>query len=96
VAGDATNHHDMTNTGQEFLVIRNSGASQRTVTLEIPETIDGQAVTNKTFTLEAGETKLAGPFPTPHYNQGTAGEAGKMYFRVSHAELRLQAFKVSG
>ncbi len=58
------------NTGREFLLVRNPGASSADLTITTYKTVDGCAVDDKTLTIGAGESHLIGPFPTEYYNDG--------------------------
>lgn len=57
----------VTNDGQVFVSLYNSGVAARTVTFDITQTVDDQAVTDRTVSLAAGERKLVGPFPPSVY-----------------------------
>ena len=63
------------NTGKEFIEVKNGSGSSITVTLDIKSTVDGAAVTDPSFTVAAGVTKAAGPFPTGIYNDSSTGRA---------------------
>ncbi|MBP2331236.1 hypothetical protein JOF56_011621 [Kibdelosporangium banguiense] len=54
--------------GTELIVVKNLDASPHTMTVDIPVTVDGQAVTDKTVTVAAGATVVAGPYG-PEYRQ---------------------------
>lgn len=54
--------------GSELVIVKNGDASPHTMTVDIPVTVDGQAVTDKTVTVAAGATVIAGPFG-PEYRQ---------------------------
>jgi len=56
------------NTGKEFLYIDNASGGVLTVTLDIQQTVDSQAVIDRTVTIPDGAFKLIGPFPTNIYN----------------------------
>jgi hypothetical protein len=90
--GDATNHHSFSNTGREVILARNSGASTRNVTLEVVADVDGGTVTNPVVSIAAGVTKAIGPFPRAKYEQ--TADPPKVYFRVDHAEVKLQVVQV--
>lgn len=49
-------------TGTERIVIKNADASPHTMTVDIPVTVDGQSVTDRTVNVAAGTTVIAGPF----------------------------------
>lgn len=82
--GDAVNFHQLANSGREKLHVRNSGAVSRTVTFKFAKQVQGQAVTDQTKAIPAGETWVFGPFPTEDY--GTT-----MLINVDNAELKLRA-----
>ena len=95
VAGDTVNDHAMKNTGKEFLHCRNTNAGAQTITLEIAKLVDGQAVTDPVVSIPGTETKLIGPFPESIYDvaQGST-DAGSLLFQASHADIKLQAFRM--
>jgi hypothetical protein len=85
-AGDS-----FTNTGQEFLLVKNSHVSaSRTVTLDIKATIDGLGPTDPTVTVAAGIEKIIGPF-TNAYNHTD----GRVYvtYSDSAADLTVKLIK---
>ena len=51
-----------------FLSVRN-GAVARSLYVYIPATVDGQAITMQTYTVDAITDYMLGPFPTAIYNQ---------------------------
>lgn len=59
------------NTGREFLHVKN-GATDCVVTVQVPRTVDGQAVSAREVTVTATEERLIGPFPPAIFNQGGA------------------------
>jgi hypothetical protein len=69
VTGDSTNNHSMANNGETWIEAHNTnGAStSHNVVVHISETVEGQAVTSKTFAVPAGDTRRLGPFPVKAY-----------------------------
>jgi len=63
---------DFVNTGKELLVFKNGSGSQMTLTIATQQTVDGEAVADKTIDVPAGETQLFGPWPTSIYNDSNA------------------------
>ena len=57
------------NYGNQFSHIKNDSASSITIVIYIPGKVDGMPVTNRTFTIPAGEEKFSGPFPPAYYNE---------------------------
>lgn len=55
--------------GSELVIIKNGDASPHTMTVDIPTTVDGQAVTDRTVTVPAGGTYVAGPFGSEYRQQ---------------------------
>jgi len=70
------------NTGREYLYVANGDASSKTVTLVYAATTDGQAITNRTVAVPAGESMLIGPFPTSLYNDAN-GRVAVTYSAVT-------------
>lgn len=67
-AGDAANGHALPNSGTEFIHVKTVGTGT-TVTVSIPATVDGQAVSSKTYVLGTNTERMIGPFPPSIYNQ---------------------------
>lgn len=84
VAGD-----EWTNTGQEFIEIKNGGASPITATLDIKSTVDGAVVTDPTVSVAAGATKMIGPFPSAYYTDATTGRAKVTYSAVTSVTIKV-------
>lgn len=63
VAGD-----EWANTGKEIVEVKNGSGVSITVTLDVKATLDGNAVTDPTVTITAGQTKAIGPFPRGVFN----------------------------
>lgn len=60
------------NDGKTFLHIKKSGATDCTVTIATPGTVDGLAVTDLTVTVPATTgDKMIGPFPRDIYNNAS-------------------------
>lgn len=58
------------NTGQEYVIVKNSSGGSINVTLDVVATVDGAAVTDPVVAVGAGVEKMIGPFPTGWYNDG--------------------------
>lgn len=86
--GDATNNHSVVNDGKTLLLARNTnGAStDRTVTVHVTRTVDGQAVASRSYPVAAGKTKALGPFPPADYGD-------TLLVDVDNAELMLRAIR---
>lgn len=87
--GDATNNHLLPNDGRTFLLVRNAnGASTaRTLTVRLQGSVDGQAITPKTYSIPAAASRYIGPFDTSRYGTSTQID-------VDNAELKLTALRV--
>lgn len=79
------------NDGRTLLEVVNGGGGSITVTLDIKQTVDGGAVTDRTVTLAAGARKRIGPFPPAIYNDPTTGRAKVTFSGVS--SVTVEAFK---
>jgi len=56
--------------GRTVIEVKNTNGATRTVTVDIPGTVDGLAVTDKAITIPATTgDKIIGPFPPGTYNQ---------------------------
>lgn len=87
VTGDPTNNHQTTNDGNVVLRVQNTnaGSTARTLTVRVSKTIDGQAITSKTFVIPAAGVRWIGPFPTDTYGR-------QLLIDVDNAELKVTAF----
>lgn len=88
VNGDTVNGHSVANNGSTFIVVRNNGATPRTLTINLQGSVDGQPITARSISVAASATRYVGPFSTTQY--GTTIEC-----QVDHADLRLTAFRVA-
>ena len=86
IDGDTVNGHQVANTGNTRIIVRNSGASARTFTVVIPKTVDGQSVASKTKSIAAGATEIFGPYPTDTYGN-------MLMFDVNNAELKIRVIE---
>lgn len=82
--GDATNNHVLANSGREKLLVSNTGAGARSVTIKFNKTVQGQTVTDLVQAIPAGKTWFFGPFPVEDF--GTS-----MQVNTEHAELTFRA-----
>lgn len=72
------------NTGQEFVILSNTGGGSITVTLEITATVDGLNPVDKTVVVAlTNGQKIIGPFPTGLYNNTSTSRAKMTYSGVS-------------
>ena len=96
VTGDSSQNHIITNTGDVFVIARNSAAtSTRNVTpVRAQNAIDGVTVTDNAVAVPISSSKILGPFQPSIYNNLSGADIGKMYLNVDHADLKLQAFRV--
>lgn len=71
--------HMFTNNGRRMLRVRNTDSSSKTVTAQIPGTVDGQDIADRQYTIPAttGDVVIP-PFPNA-YNQAD----GKVYLDYS-------------
>ncbi|MGW1998537.1 hypothetical protein [Embleya sp. NPDC001921] len=88
IPGDATNGHSVVNNGRTKVVVKNTGATSRTVSFVITKLTDGETPPAKTFTLAAGAERSYGPWPTDFYSK-------VLQINVSHAEVTLLAETLS-
>lgn len=70
-----------------ILLVRNSDASSKTVTVVVPGTKYGQALPDITLSVAAGATAAFGPFPPDL--AGTAGYVDVLYSAVTSVTVAL-------
>lgn len=87
--GDATNGHVLENDGATFFEFRNSGATDRTIDILIPQDFDGDLVISaRSYTLPASATDTkTGTFPVHLYGP-------QLLVDVSHSDVRILAYSV--
>lgn len=56
------------NNGRVMLYVKNNDSNSTTVKFKFTGTVDGQSVTNKSFTLSANTDGIYGPFERQYYN----------------------------
>jgi hypothetical protein len=84
----------MVNTGKEFLLVTNAGASPRTVSAAITKLVDGVTPAAKVLTVPAGASRLFGPFPRDEYNN--ASDPGAVAFTYDAVtDLTVGAFRLT-
>jgi len=64
-AGDA-----FLNDGKVWIHVKNGAAALDPITIITQQTIDGEAVDDKTVTISASTQQVIGPFPPEIYNDG--------------------------
>lgn len=64
------NDYYFANDGRTNLYVKNGTGSTCTVTVDVPATVDGQAVTDRTVSVATAKEFEIGPFPTNWYNDG--------------------------
>lgn len=60
--------HSIQNGGQEFIHVKTVGTAC-TVTVETPNTVDGQAIGDRTIVIGTNSERLIGPFPARDYSR---------------------------
>lgn len=86
-AGDAVNGNSVANDGRVVLIVRNTGASSRTITFHTARSVDGLTAPVRSESVPAGETQVFGPFSPNDYGTMLA-------FNVDDAELTVQVLRV--
>lgn len=66
-AADTTNNNSFSNDGNVVLIVKNTGASSYTVSVNIIDLVDGQTPTAKQITVAASAIVAFGPFPVAYY-----------------------------
>ena len=85
VTGDSTNNHTVLNNGSNWIEAKNTngGSTAHTVTVHISETVDGQAVTSKTYSVPAGDTMRIGPWPVKTYGSSVLVDVNSNEFSLT-------------
>lgn len=83
-AGDAANGNQFAMNGGEYVVLQNSGATPRIVTLYSVADVYGRTK-DISETLAAGAFAVYGPFPLGGWRQTD----GYFYLNVAHAEVKI-------
>lgn len=80
---DVANGNSFDNSSQRvILYVTNGGASPITITVDIPGTYEGEALPNKTYTVNAGARQVIGPFNNV-YNQTDNSLTNRVLFNAS-------------
>jgi len=84
ISGDSVNGHEFANYGQDvILIINNGGGSGINATFITPNTVDGNAIADKTVAVGAGVEMFIGPFRNSVY--GSAANKTTVYFDLDSA-----------
>lgn len=79
--------HQFANDGRTSLLLQNTDAASKTVTISVGQTVDGLAVASLTITLPATTGRvLTAPFPRSVYNQ-TDGKVRVDYSAVTNVKI---------
>lgn len=84
-AGNAVDGNTVANGGYTLLGMNNSGASSRTVTVAVSQTVDDLPVTSRSHTIAAGAVRYVKLGPVSVYGS-------TVLVTPSHAEVKLAAF----
>lgn len=76
------------NTEREQFIIKNGDGSDHTVTFVSQQTVDGQAVADKTVNVVAGDVMAFGPFPAGTFND-TGGNVQVTYSAVTSVTVKV-------
>lgn len=91
-AAAASGGDQFVNTGSEFVSVYNADSDSMTVTIETPGTVDDLAIADRTVTVDAGETKLIGPFQKSYYNDSSG------YVQLTYSDatgVTVQVFRLT-
>lgn len=84
--------HKFANDGQAYFEVLNGSGGSINVTVQTPNTVDGNAISDKVVAVAAGARKKFGPYPRQHYNQGSE----EVYVDISAVtSVTLGAFRFS-
>ncbi len=86
-AGDVVNGNSTANDGRVVLIVKNTGASSRTMTFTTVRSVDGLTNPVRSEAIPAGETQVFGPFDPNDY--GTT-----LGYNADNAELTINAIRV--
>jgi hypothetical protein len=90
VAADVANGNSVGNDGRIVLRVKNTNgsATTRTLTVALNVSVDGQAVTARSYPVAAGVTRWIGPFDTSNYGTSIA-------LNGDNAELQITPFRIA-
>lgn len=89
-AADASNKEQVVHTGKEVLLVFNSGAGARTVTVSSSPDFSGRSGDITAYSIAAGALAWIGPFDPSGWRQSD----GKLYFEASHAEVKYKVIQL--
>jgi hypothetical protein len=84
-AADDVNGNDVDCTGKEILIVENTDSGAQTVTITAAPDEFGRTGAITTYSLDAGDYAIFGPFPTSGWRQTD----GKLYIDASDALVYL-------
>jgi len=78
-AGEGADNGDVVDFGRNLLIVTNSGSAAISVTIETPETIDGDlSISDRVVSVAVGATVLI-PLTSRHYQQVSGDDQGRIY-----------------
>jgi hypothetical protein len=80
------------NDGSTIFLIENGSASSRTVTVAVPGTAEGLAITAPVVTIPAGERRICGPYP-PRFFNDVDGYVNLSYSAVANMSITVYKAK---
>lgn len=86
-AGDVVNGNSTANDGRVVLIVKNTGASSRTITFTTIVSVDGLTAPVRSESIPAGETQVFGPFSPNDYGP-------VLGFNADNAELTVNVIRV--
>jgi hypothetical protein len=84
------------NDGAVVILVQNKDSDDpHTLTVAIGQTIEGQTVAAKTYSIPKATMHVLGPFPPEVYNQRSGLNAGKLVFQADDADLVVQLLRIA-
>ena len=84
--------HKLLNNGDQFIIVKNGGASPINVTIQTPATIEGIAIAEVVIAVAASAEEMIGNFPPSIFNQTD----GMIYIDFSAVtDITVGAFKIA-
>jgi hypothetical protein len=84
---DVVNGNELPNDSRIALLVRNSGAVTRNLTVAFAYTVDGQTIAPRAYAISAGASRYIGPFDTSTYGTTLALNGDNTELKVTPLRL---------
>lgn len=87
VASNAVDGNTVGNNGKVWIEVNNTDTGPHTLTVAFAETVDGQVITPRTYTVAASTKGKVGPWPVAQYGSSVLVTTGNVLLQLAAYKL---------